>query len=48
MAFLFHDLNGETRNLMKEEFNSDQERAAVYLSPRLNERGRADWAQLPC
>ena len=46
MAFLFHDLNGETRNLMREEFGSDQQRSVVYVSPRLNERGRTDWAQL--
>jgi len=46
MAFVFTDLNENTRKLMKDEVQLDISAGRLYLSPRLNLRGREHYASL--
>ncbi|MBM0255568.1 hypothetical protein [Micromonospora sp. 4G55] len=43
---VFEDLDDETRTVMVDEVRSDIQRAALYLSPRLNSLGTRRWPVL--
>lgn len=45
MAFTFHDLDDETRRLMADEIDLDEE-TGTYLGVRLNGAGQAAWLEL--
>lgn len=46
MGFRFQNLDETTRSYMVQEVERDLARGAIYLSPRLTERGRLDWPEL--
>ncbi len=46
MGFQFQNLDDRTRALMLEEMEYDIAKSALYLSPRLSERGRAAYPDL--
>ena len=46
MAFRFLNLDATTRAFMSEEVDRDAAQGALYLSPRLTDRGRRSWPEL--
>jgi len=46
MAFTFENLDADTRRAMEQELDRDIAAGKLYISPRLNARGQAQWAGL--
>lgn len=46
MAFTFENLDAPTRHGMEQEVDRDVAAGTLYISPRLNAQGRAQWSAL--